>query len=154
MNLISWIRRGLGRPRAIRALQNLISSNRPTIVGLLETKLSVREWDTLRVKVGFQNCFVVGKRGISGGMTLLWNTEVDVTLLSYSDHHIDVLVKTMEEFRLTLFYGNPSVAKRKESWNLLKTLASANQGPWMVFGDFNEILYSWEMAGVQSRDKR
>lgn len=79
--------------------------------------------------------------------------DIDVTLLSFSDHHIDVIVKSNGEFRLTLFYGNPRVAKRKESWNLLKTLSRVHRGPGMVFGDFNDILYSWEMVGRRSRDK-
>lgn len=47
-------------------------------------------------------------------MDLLWNSEMDVALLSFSDHHIDVMVKSNEEFRLTLFYGNPKVKKGRK----------------------------------------
>lgn len=47
----------LGRPRAMRALKDLISSDKPAIMGLSETKLNARKWDSLRVVVGFHNWF-------------------------------------------------------------------------------------------------
>lgn len=107
----------------------------------------------MRVRLGFKNCFAVNKKGKSGEMALLWNMDVEVSFLSFSDNHIDVNVKAMEEFRLTLFYGKPRVDMRRESWNLLNTLAKTNHGLWMVYGDFNEILFSWEMKGNRSRDE-
>lgn len=88
----------------------------------------------------------------SGNMALLWNSEVEVTLLSFSNYQINVKVRDSVEFRLTLFYG-PRVDKRKDSWCLLKALARVNVGPWMVFGNFNKILYSWEMEGARNREK-
>lgn len=84
MSCISWNCLGLGRPRAVRALKDLIRPHKPMILGLIETKLKVTEWDLLRVTLGFKCCFAVGSRGCAGGLALLWNNESEVTLKSYS----------------------------------------------------------------------
>lgn len=86
-------------------------------------------------------------------MTLLWNSDAEVMLLSYSNYHIDVKVRGTVKFRLTLFYGNPRVDKRKDSWSLLKTLEKAYGGPRVVLGDFNKILHSWKMDEARNREK-
>lgn len=135
----------------VRALKDLISSHKPSIVGLSETKLNSRRWDSLRVVVGFQNCFSVDCEGRSGGLALLWHKDVDVSVCSFSKSHIDVIVKGDSVFRLTLFYGNPRVERRKESWELLRKLKRERSEPWVALGDFNEITYSWEMRGVRKR---
>lgn len=90
------------------------------------------------------NC---GGKGRSGGLALLRKAEVNVSILSYFNFHIDAMVENTPSFRLTLFYGNPRVDRRMKSWDLLRTLNKRSDGPWMVFNDFNEILYLSEMQG-------
>lgn len=133
MNVIGWNCRVLGRPQAVRALRDLISSHSPSIVGLSETKSTSKQWDTLRVKMGFQNCFSVNCTCTrSGGLALLWKSDIDIEICSYSKFHVDAFVKSPNSFRFTLFYGHPRVDKRKESWDLLRLLAQNWVGPWMV----------------------
>ncbi|KAL9675120.1 hypothetical protein QQ045_003321 [Rhodiola kirilowii] len=111
------------------------------------------EWDLLRVRLGFKNCFSVDRRGLAGGLALLWNEEVEVSVRSYSRWHIDASVRAETCFRLTLFYGNPKVSKREESWQLLRMLKGASDEDWIVMGDFNEILHSDEIAGRRRRGR-
>ena len=49
------------------------------------------------------------------------------------------------------FYGHPDVAKRSESWGLLKILAQFNPIPWICMGDFNETLSPSEKWGGSLR---
>ncbi|MBA0701269.1 hypothetical protein Goari_023001 [Gossypium aridum] len=61
--------------------------------------------------------------------------------------HIDVTVKEdndNREWRFTGFYGSPYVKDKEESWNLLRKLGRDQRHPWLVSGDFNEIMYSFE----------
>ncbi|CAM8924063.1 unnamed protein product [Rhodiola kirilowii] len=153
MNCVVWNCRGLGRPRAVRATIDLIRSYKPAILGLIETKLEVGAWDKLRVKLGYSSCFAVSRNGLGGGLALLWNNEVEVSLRSYSKAHIDVCVRAEYQFRLTLFYGEPRVGRREDSWNLLRRLKEGAEDKWVVLGDFNEILHSNEMSGKRKRDK-
>lgn len=53
--------------------------------------------------------------------------------------------------RLTLFYGTPYSQLRNNSWNLLRKLASLNTIPWIIFGDFNEVCFSWEVNSNKIR---
>ncbi|CAM8920109.1 unnamed protein product [Rhodiola kirilowii] len=153
MRIISWNCRGLGRPRTVRALKELISSNRPQILGLIETKLKDSRWDQLKLNLGYRCCFAVSSRGRAGGLALLWNEQQAVSLRSYSRYHIDVVVESEEQFRLTLFYGDPRAQNRGSSWDLIRRLASVCDLPWLVMGDFNEVCYSWEATGVRQREE-
>ncbi|MBA0818435.1 hypothetical protein Gohar_021253 [Gossypium harknessii] len=41
-----------------------------------------------------------------------------------------------------------------ESWNLLRRLCNQVEYPWLVCGDFNEILYGYEKKGGLAREER
>lgn len=56
-----------------------------------------------------------------------------------------------DEWFLTGFYGNPKVARRQESWSLLRRLSVCQIVPWLVFGDFNEVVCDQEKHGVRIR---
>ncbi|KAL9681934.1 hypothetical protein QQ045_013726 [Rhodiola kirilowii] len=56
-----------------------------------------------------------------------------------------------ERIRLTVFYGNPATQKRSETWDLLRRLSMDSNLPWVVIGDFNEVLFSWEVEGRRLR---
>ncbi|KAA3461830.1 reverse transcriptase [Gossypium australe] len=77
--------------------------------------------------------------------------------LNSSDFHDERLSesqtsKTATAFGFTGFYGTPNVRYKEDTWNLLKTLGRGNNLPWMVNGDFNEILYSLEKNGGIPRE--
>lgn len=46
-----------------------------------------------------------------------------------------------------LFYGFPERGRRRELWDLLRSLASRSSLPWVVIGDFNDLLYQHEKSG-------
>ncbi|KAL0431154.1 UNVERIFIED_CONTAM: hypothetical protein Sradi_0741400 [Sesamum radiatum] len=85
----------------------------------------------------------------SGGFMLLWRKDLNVTLQSFSPHHIDITVAEVgnDSWRFTKFYGHPEVAKSKESWNLLRKLSKQSVRPWLCTGDFNEIISKEEKQG-------
>ncbi|KAL4653564.1 hypothetical protein ACB092_01G313200 [Castanea dentata] len=63
---------------------------------------------------------------------------------SCSNSHIDVVVNgesTSTPWRATSFYGQPEAEKRFISWQFLEVLKEQCMMPWVVFGDFNEILH-------------
>ena len=121
MSCLFWNCRGLGQPHAIRALKDLIRSNRPNLVFLIETKMSLFHMSRLKFNLGFQHFFGVDREGLSGGLLLLWNDVWEVSLQCFSRGHIDVMVRIPKggdylTFFLTGFYGNPVSALRKDSW--------------------------------------
>ncbi|OMO64639.1 reverse transcriptase [Corchorus capsularis] len=85
----------------------------------------------------------------SGGLALLWFNNVDISILSYSNSHIDAQIGSNMDnaWRFTSFYGRPETHRRNESWHLLRTLNANCSLPWLCAGDFNEITKSEEKVG-------
>ncbi|KAK9927239.1 hypothetical protein M0R45_024432 [Rubus argutus] len=167
MNILCWNCQGLGNPWTVQGLKGMLSLNFPSLVFLCETKCSVVEMSKIKFQLGWRNVFAVpcsfvprkGGKGVSraGGIALLWNDSVPVALNSYSSNHIDVLVGASTDpkrWRFTGFYGQPKVTDRHQSWSLLKLLSQKSQLPWLMGGDFNEILESHEKEGGQARCAR
>lgn len=51
------------------------------------------------------------------------------------------------KWRFTGFYGSPYKPNEVYSWNDLRKLGLDKGLPWLVNGDFNEILYVRENRG-------
>ena len=124
---------------------------------LCETKSNSRHMDRLRFKLNFDYCFSVDSRGSSGGLCVLWKDEIKLCLCSSSQNHIDFHVGNPSDacyWRLTAFYGFPSISERHKSWWLLETLAGNDSKPWLCIGDFNETLQASEQEGGNVRQER
>ena len=117
MRALGWNCRGLGNPRLVWVLRNLVQQWDPDLVFLSETKLKKRSMEKKKVSVGFINGLVILSHGRSGGLAFLWKKEIIVDVQSYSDRHIDVIIIEDSGFkwRITRFYGNPEVHRRKAS---------------------------------------
>ncbi|KAA3478601.1 reverse transcriptase [Gossypium australe] len=115
MKILSWNVRGLGNPRTVKRLKNKLRAVNPRILFLIETKLSVKKMELVRMKCGFENGIDVGA------------------------------IET---------YGNPIERDSGASWKLLRHLSNYCSLPWVVIGDFNEILKSHEKRGGRLRSER
>ncbi|GLT40592.1 hypothetical protein SLA2020_147110 [Shorea laevis] len=127
----------------------MVGLKKPVVVFLCETLLDRRGMARIHQRLRFQNCFTVEKIGHSGGLAMLWNSEVSLSLLSYSINHIDMEVEGVGgcKWRLTGYYGCPDRNQRRRSWALLRELASRSHLPWLICGDFNDILRQDEKVG-------
>uniref|UniRef100_A0A8R7UQ88 Endonuclease/exonuclease/phosphatase family protein n=1 Tax=Triticum urartu TaxID=4572 RepID=A0A8R7UQ88_TRIUA len=102
------------------------------------------------------NAVGVKSEGLSGGLVLFWNNDSVVSLKSFSRTHIDVFVQNESlgggEWRFTGFYGEPVRTRRKLSWDLMKFLRREFNNPWLIAGDFNEVLDASEQFGGNVRE--
>lgn len=142
MNVISWNCRGLGNPRAVRALWDVVKSHKPNILFLMETLSNKERIKHLCGKLGFDNHWTVECVGRSGGVAMFWNSNVKCVVFNHGVNFIDAQITNVNEvkWRMTGFYGFPERARRRESWDLLKLLASVSDLPWVVVGDFNDMV--------------
>ncbi|KAL8457055.1 hypothetical protein ACS0TY_035044 [Phlomoides rotata] len=124
-----------------------------------DTKLCVHEFEGVSRKLGFNCCFGVdcdrSGNGRSGGLGLLWKSDLEVTIQSFSLHHIDALVGGDFDWRLTGIYGHPEDCQKWHTWALLDRLGVGFSGRWLCMGDFNEIMFGYEkMGGVLMTEGR
>ncbi|XP_031124299.1 uncharacterized protein LOC116026992 [Ipomoea triloba] len=157
MSCLSWNCRGLGNPSTVQVLVDLIHSKKPNIVFLIETFVGLRRLQPIKQRLGYAGLFSVDSIGHRGGLALLWKEGTEVDIKSFSANHIDAEVCLSSgdlKWRFTGFYGCPERVRRSESWNLLKQLAVRNSLPWVVLGDFNDILYPNEKRGGNPQPRR
>ncbi|CAM8923278.1 unnamed protein product [Rhodiola kirilowii] len=97
MRCLSWNCQGLGRPRTVCALKEIIRVKSPQILGIIETKKRDKDFNRLKYGLGFQNCFAVSSCGKARGLAVLWDDSIDLRVIGYSQRHIDVVVKDHQE---------------------------------------------------------
>ena len=87
----------------------------------------------------------------------MWKEVTEICFKGCSNLHIDVVVNgesVSTPWRATSFYGQLDARKRFISWQLLAVLKEQCTMPWVVFGDFNEILHLGEKIGGLDRDAK
>ena len=110
----------------------------PNIVFLMETKVDKKKWiDKVKERCKLKHGVFIPSNGNSGGLTLFW---IDGG-------------SSIGWWHLTGFYGNPETDRRSESWAKLKFLKNSSSLPWLVIGDFNEIIGLSEKEGGHIRPK-
>ena len=94
--------------------------------------------------------------GASGGLLLTWRSPVVIETLNIEKNFIDAVVggANDEKWRLTGFYGEPKWEDKHLSWSYFRDLHSRMNIPWVVIGNFNEILYLHEKEGGARRPDR
>ena len=92
MSTMAWNCRGLGNRRTVRAFEKVMSSEDPSFIFLMETKLVISEMDGIKDGLNRSQWLVVLRKGRSGGLALLWKKELKVDVQSFSDSHIDAIV--------------------------------------------------------------
>ena len=96
MNPISWNCRGLGNPRSVRALHNLVRRWNPKVIFLIESKAKTRRMERIKYRLGFANGLIVPCVGRKGGLALFWAREVDLEIKSYSQNHVGAVINDMD----------------------------------------------------------
>ena len=83
IRVISWNCRGLGNPRSIRALHDMVRRWNPKVVFLIETKAKTRRVEGIKNRIGLTNGLIVPCVGRKGGLAsycgierLIWKSSV------------------------------------------------------------------------------
>lgn len=106
---------------------------------------------------GFFNGIDISVEGSRGGICLAWRGSVSITLRSSSIKHVDVEVEDSDDeksWHFIEFYGSLFAHSKEDSWDLLRILGQNHDLPWLVSGDFNEIMYAYEKMWGLPRDEK
>jgi len=133
----------------------LIKLENPQILFLMETKLSENEMEKVIIRCGYSCGLSVGCLGQgrerAGGLSLMWNDNLGISITSFSLNHIHRKVEDEVAWSVTGIYGFPDEVNKKKTWALIQELASIVSYSWLCFGDFNDVL---SLPGKQGGDPR
>lgn len=88
--------------------------------------------------------------GAAGGLCLLWHEELEVTILAKSNYLIHARIGheiLPINWLLTCVYGPPYLNQKEKFWSDLSQMSNNIVEPWMLIGDFNEVLTASEKRG-------
>ncbi|XP_062014693.1 uncharacterized protein LOC133731307 [Rosa rugosa] len=152
--ILTWNCRGLNNIETQDALVNIVRQRNPSIVFLSETLATPDLLNDIRRRIGFDGVLCSPREDDCRGLGLFWRNEIPLRLRNYSANHIDAEVGVVGSegvFRFTGIYGVATTANRSITWNLLRTLAAQVHIPWLIAGDFNEILDLADKSGDPAR---
>ena len=150
ISVLAWNCRRLGTPLAIPKLTEEVKKQNPVVVFLVETKANTDKMKGSQQKLGFTQGIIALSDGQNGGLVMLWREGTDIQFKSCLHSHIDVVVHGKGKdgpWRISGFYEHPNMSKRQSSWQLIEALHAQCGMPWVVCGDFNEILHPNEKLG-------
>ena len=145
MKIISWNIRGSNGPQKRRLLKRKISSEKPAIILLQETKCSYEEISQYGPWI-WRGCSIVAvdAQGASGGLAILWDPgQVSLSNFLTTRRSISAdfqVIGAGGKGYLTNVYGPNNMGEKKGFLSSLEWIYQSMQGkPWIVGGDFNMI---------------
>ena len=78
MNLLIWNCRGLGNPRIVQELLDLISRNKLSLVFLIVCKVKLAQVENIKRRLGFDKLFFVAGVNIGGGLCIFYIETLNV----------------------------------------------------------------------------
>lgn len=156
MSILSWNCRGLGQPQTVQELVCLVHTHKPNIIFHSETRQCKEKVKAIRWRIGLKHCQTHDGKGKGAGIALYWDDSIKIKVLSYGLRYFDVIVSEPHgpKWRGTFVYGEPRSQDRHHMWRLISDIAPKANEPWMMIGDFNEIMWQHEHFSVAKRSEQ
>nr|XP_023927086.1 uncharacterized protein LOC112038505 [Quercus suber] len=116
----------------------------------METKVCGDRAKRIVDRIHMDEAIIANSIGLSGGLWLLWDSnQVEVVELSSTEQEIHVSVSSPSKphWLLSAVYGSPRFAERCLLWDNLNSVAESHSMPWVIAGDFNEVLMGDDKFG-------
>ncbi|RYQ81729.1 hypothetical protein Ahy_B10g100346 [Arachis hypogaea] len=109
----------------------------------------------IRRRLNFDKFFCVEPRGLSGGLCLLWKSNINIDVYEWCDNYIkaSININNVMKWQGVFVYGNPVFQKRRKLWRELTVSNRNREEPQAVLGDFNDILSQDEKVGLHPQPK-
>ena len=127
-------------------MQDLINAYGPDILVILKPRISGNHVKHVISQVGLSRHFRVDLISRSSGIWVLWDDRkcnVDVVRAIEQSVAMIFRVPSSSQYTPWLFsaiYASPILHKRMHLWTYLKYVVFEYNMPWLVMGDFNELL--------------
>ena len=151
MNILVWNCQGALNPSFQTFVHNVTQTHYPAIMIITETKVSGSRVKEITDRLHFDGAIHANNIGYSGGLWILWDsTQVEVSELSTMEQEIHAIVKELSSnasWLTSAIYASPKYAERRLLWDNLSKVAELHALPWIITGDFNEVLLGEDKFG-------
>ncbi|XP_075080662.1 uncharacterized protein LOC142166136 [Nicotiana tabacum] len=138
VNILSWNVRGLNGLNKQKEVKLICNENNVGLIGLLETKIKFNRVPEIA-------------RTIFAGVWVVWRPDIyNVTIKGIISQAIScqaTFVPLQLIFLITFVYAYNLKEDRKELWKYLCSISQGNNIPWIVLGDFNDVLHTGDRIG-------
>ena len=151
MNILMGNCRGDLKPDFKRKIYEMAVNHNLAIMVITKIKVGGGRAKRIITNLLFNGFITTETIGYVGGLWVLWKKdEADIDLLAATEQEIHATIKVCHS-NLTWFisaiYASPCLAKRRLVWSNLLEIAKLHNHPWLMLGDFNEVLSSEEKYG-------
>jgi len=147
--VLSWNVRGATNATSKRHCKELIKKYHPSICVLLETHVQFGRVASFWNRLGYFPAVIVEANGHAGGIWVLTsggNFSVSTADVMAQCATVKIKVGSQAWF-MSLVYASPIPSLRYQLWDRLISVRTMVNGPWMLIGDFNEVLLPSESIG-------
>lgn len=149
-SILCWNVRGVVSTAGRRHTRELVKKHQPSMIMLMETHCVFDKAKRFWHGQGYEAAAVSEAQGHSGGIWILVERGRNFTVSEVDYFHQMVTVsvkKASHEWWCTVVYASPVPAARELLWDHICSMRSRIQGPWLLMGDYNEILLPSEVRG-------
>ncbi|XP_070010645.1 uncharacterized protein [Nicotiana sylvestris] len=148
-SFVIWNVRGANNANFCRNFREIIETHKPCMVTLLETRM--HDHAPLQHEFHLSKMIEIPAEGRYGGLVIMWmHNLVIVDELARVDQELHTMIKVLPNQKPWFFsalYASTTVNNRNIMWNNLEKLHETYVGPWLVGGDFNDVLMSDDKWG-------
>ena len=146
ISIMYWNVQGAASANFRRFFRTIVKSYNPSMVVLMEPRISGVKANEFIKKSGFDHSHRVEVVGFSGGIWLLWQSSIKVeVLLNHRQFiHFKICMNNVFVSWGTTVYASPNPMLRCQLWKHMDNISTSIHGPWLIGGDFNSILYASE----------
>ena len=159
MTHLAWNCRGSGgslRSSTMAHLSRLLVYTRAQVCFISETRNSSITKTSITNHFNLNDAFVVPAQGQSGGLWLMWNNEVDITVIDHNHNFIFALCinkTSMRQYGLVCIYGDPHHRTTRAIWEQVLDFVEQNSNlPMFCMGDMNNLMHVNEKLGPTRAD--
>lgn len=146
-SILSWNIRGASNDKAKRHIKELIRKHKPSLIFLMETHTQFENLKLFWQRVGYHPIHIEEAQGHSGGIWALVQAglNLDISVWDSNPFSISLEIKLGTlKWICTGVYASPRPTSRDTFWQYLCNVSQNIDTPWLLLGDWNEILLPGE----------
>ncbi|XP_019157960.1 PREDICTED: uncharacterized protein LOC109154682 [Ipomoea nil] len=152
MIFIVWNCQGAASGSFKRTLRQFCRDFNPSLICLLEPKVSGNQANKICNSFGFDEWIRVEAVGFSGGIWILWKESISIEIVKTNPQFISVQVNDgdLGPWLLSLVYGSPCQYLKRKLFAELSSQSGDPLSSWLSVGDFNAIIGREEVSNPEN----